>query len=434
MSDLTRRTLFIGGATVAAVALQPELAHASEPKQVKSINFTMNATVLDGGEQVTSLTLDTSHVGPIDPSSLTTSTFSVHVKATSPWPVPAGDMIFSEHDDDRPVTKARLDHGKIVLELETIDQTTPGGTLGYLLDEGRNVMLDLKYTITQNKPLTLRNHQRLTLPGFTQGKLVDPEVDAYSYHKSSDGMNYRLFSPHQGSARERDYGHSKRPLIVWLHGGGEGGLLSENYYDNEPVLRANRGALGFSTPEAQKIFGGAYVVAPQAEDYWLANALPGGPDYSGRLMNLIKELIRKYPVDTRRIYVVGCSNGGYMSLEMTNVFHGFFAASVPICGVVADFPTAGTTLISDVELKAIDTPSWLVCSAADPVVPPDANTVHASQVIPHAILSEYPTVTRNGITYNGHWSWIYVARNDPTYHGQHIWQWMASKQLGHWHS
>ncbi len=46
-----------------------------------------------------------------------------------------------------------------------------------------------------------------------------------------------------------------------------------------------------------------------------------------------------------------------------------------------------------------------------------------------AILSEYPTVTRNGITYPGHWSWIYVARNDPKYHGHHIWQWMASEEL-----
>jgi len=34
-------------------------------------------------------------------------------------------------------------------------------------------------------------------------------------------------------------------------------------------MRANRGALGFSTPEAQRIFDGAYVVAPQAESFWL---------------------------------------------------------------------------------------------------------------------------------------------------------------------
>lgn len=37
----------------------------------------------------------------------------------------------------------------------------------------------------------------------------------------------------------------------------------------------------------------------------------------------------------------------------------------------------------------------------------------AATLIPHAVFTEYETVTRNGITYPGHWSWIYVARNDP---------------------
>ena len=44
-----------------------------------------------------------------DPASLTTGTFSVHAKATSPIPVAAGDQIFSEYDLDRAVTAARLD-------------------------------------------------------------------------------------------------------------------------------------------------------------------------------------------------------------------------------------------------------------------------------------------------------------------------------------
>ena len=57
-------------------------------------------------------------------------------------------------------------------------------------------------------------------------------------------MKYRLYYPGPASGR--------RPLIVWLHGGGEGASLPDGYYDNETQLRANRGALGFTTPEAQK--------------------------------------------------------------------------------------------------------------------------------------------------------------------------------------
>jgi hypothetical protein len=87
MSSLTRRGLLIGGATVAAVALQPEIAHASAPATPTTpgtVHFTLNATVLDGGEQVTSLTLDTNRFGEIDPTSLTTSTVKVHATATNP--------------------------------------------------------------------------------------------------------------------------------------------------------------------------------------------------------------------------------------------------------------------------------------------------------------------------------------------------------------
>ena len=84
------------------------------------VRFRLDAEVLDGGEQVTSITLHTARLGPIDPASLTTGTFSVHAKATSPIPIAAGDLIFSEYDLDRPVTAVRLDHrGNIVLDLAT---------------------------------------------------------------------------------------------------------------------------------------------------------------------------------------------------------------------------------------------------------------------------------------------------------------------------
>jgi len=172
-------------------------------------------------------------------------------------------------------------------------------------------------------------------------------------------MNYRLFSPTQGGGWERSTGRGKRPLIVWLHGGGEGGLLSANYYDNEPLLRANRGALGFSTPSAQKIFDGAYVVAPQAESYWLEN----GPVYAPRVKAIILDLVRRYPIDASRIYLAGCSNGGYLTMEMTSLYHDLFAAAVPICGVVKNFPNPGDVVLTDAQLKSITTPSWLVCAS-----------------------------------------------------------------------
>jgi predicted peptidase len=350
----------------------------------------------------------------------------VHAKATSPIPIAPGDQIFSEYDLDRPVTAVRLTRrGNIVLELRYGEGQVGGGTLGYILSRGRNVMLDLVYTITQNTPITLRNGRSITITSFVQGRLSDPEVDAFSYHISDSGMKYRLYSPAHGG-RPRSTGQGKHPLVVWLHGGGEGASLPDDYYDNETTLRANRGALGFATREAQRIFAGAYVVAPQSTSFWIED----GPRFAPLIREIIRDLVRSRPIDRERIYVAGCSNGGYMSLEMTTIYPNLFAASVPICAVVEPFPfgSGGPPLISDAELAGIDTPTWLVTSLDDPVVAPEPNTIHAHDLIPDSLITLYDHVIWNGYQFNGHWSWIYVARNDPSIDGTHIWQWMADQQ------
>ena len=88
-TPISRRTFLAAGAGAAAgLALPGVAAHAGDP--TTSVGFRLDAEVLDGGEQVTSITLNTSGLGPIDPASLTTGTFSVHAKATSPIPLAPG--------------------------------------------------------------------------------------------------------------------------------------------------------------------------------------------------------------------------------------------------------------------------------------------------------------------------------------------------------
>lgn len=427
-TPVSRRTVLTAGAASAAVAATlglPAATAEAHARRRTEVRFTLNAEVLDGGEQITSLTLKTKGLGWINPASLSTTTFTVHAKATSPIPL-AGDLIFSEYDLDRVVTKAHLDRrGNIVLHLAHGEGQVGGGTLGYIVGRARNVQLDLVYTITQNTPLTLRNRRSVMINTFVQGQVSNPEVDSFGYGVSTSKINYRLFTPdhdhHHGSSHSR--GKRGRPLIVWLHGGGEGGSLADNYYDNESQLRANRGALGFVTDEAQEIFGGAYVVAPQSTSFWIED----GPRFAPLIKEVIDEVCRKHAIDRDRIYVVGCSNGGYMSLKITSVYRDLFAASVPICGVVDRFRD-GPVLVSDDELRAIRTPTWLVTSLDDTTVPPVANTVHAHSLIPQSLATLYDTVTWDGYRFNGHWSWIYVARNDPTIDGTRVWQWMARQR------
>jgi predicted esterase len=418
-TPLSRRAVLAALTGAAAWAVPAGTAHAGG-RAPTTVRFTLNAEVLDGGEQVTSVTLRTAPLGPVDPARLTTAGFTVHARAASPIPVGADDVISGEYDLDRTVTSVRLDrHGDIVLGLGHGEGQAGGGTLGYLAGRGRNVLLDLTYTVTQRAPIVLRHgHRPVTVDQFVQNpRLADPEVDAFGHHVSASGMKYRLFTPARAARRD---GH---PLVVWLHGGGEGASLPDGYYDNETTLRANRGALGFATPEAQRIFGGAYVLAPQSTSAWMQD----GPRFAPLIHEIVREVVRDHPVDPDRIYVAGCSNGGYMSLKMTTVYPTLFAASVPVCGVVTPLRPGDAPLLPDRELAAITTPSWLVASRDDPTVDPLANTVHAHEVIPGSLMTLYDQVVRDGYRFNGHWSWIHVARNDPSAGGTHLWQWMAAQ-------
>lgn len=416
-TPLSRRSLLTTstavGAAVGASVLLPAAAHA-DPVASMDASFDLIAEVLDGGEQVVALRIRSTALAPVAADSLSTDTFTVHVRATSPLD---GSLAYEQ---DRVVTGARLEGKEIVLDLEHGFTVSGASTLLYVLGGGRNVQLDLEYTLTQTAPLRKKgNGAEIVLGALTQGELVSPEVDAFSYHQVEGGLKYRLFTP-SASGKGRD-----RALVVWLHGGGEGGLLTggNDYYDNESTLRANRGALGFATAEAQEIFGGAYVLAPQSTSAWMAD----GDGFAPQIQAVIDEVVARERIDVDRIYVTGCSNGGYMTLKMVAEHPEQFAAQIPICSAVSG-PT-GTFYLSDATLASLDsTPTWLVAAENDTTLNPITNTVRFHDLIEGSIMSLYPDVVWDGVEYPGHWSWIYVARNDPQEQGVHLWEWMAAQQ------
>lgn len=60
---------------------------------------------------------------------------------------------------------------------------------------------------------------------------------------------------------------------------------------------------------------------------------PEGEEWSADALGaLLDELVERYEVDTRRIYVTGLSMGGYGTWELGITFPDRFAALVPICG------------------------------------------------------------------------------------------------------
>ena len=210
----------------------------------------------------------------------------------------------------------------------------------------------------------------------------------------------------------------KIPLIIWLHGGGEGGT------DPTVALMANRAA-NYAAPEIQAYFGGAYVLVPQTPTFWMndgtGNYTRGKVNdmHNESLMALIKDFVAKHPnIDEDRIYLGGCSNGGYMSLKLMLNHPNYFAASFPSAlAYHAEF-------ITDQQIESIkEMPIWFIHAQDDPVTKAEetVNPVYKRLIAAGAKkvhFSSYDHVVDitgffggENYHYLGHFSWIYSHAN-----------------------
>ena len=243
---------------------------------------------------------------------------------------------------------------------------------------------------------------------------VIPIVDEFdlegSYTHKDVTLTYASFTPKVKAG--------KQPLIIWLHGGGEGGT------DTTIPLLANRAA-NYASTEMQSYFEGAYVLVPQTPTFWMDK---GNGQYTrGETNDMYNEslmaLIENYVdgnsnIDKDRIYVGGCSNGGYMTLKLLMLRPDYFAAAFPSALAYH----AKNLTDTDVE-KIKDIPMWFIHSADDPV------TVASETVIPtyqkliaggaknvHFSYFDHVTDITNqfggdDFHYMGHFSWIYSHAN-----------------------
>ncbi|MFA6857408.1 MAG: prolyl oligopeptidase family serine peptidase [Treponema sp.] len=230
----------------------------------------------------------------------------------------------------------------------------------------------------------------------------------------------------------------KRPLIIWLHGAGEGG------HDPSVMLVGNK-ITALAGDSIQKIFGGAYVLTPQSPLVWMTQ---GGTPYdltrerpasmySEAVESLIRKFITEHPdIDTNRIYIGGCSNGGYMTVNLVIRNPGFFAAAFPVCEAYRD------AFISDAEITQLaGEHMWFTASAKDKVVNPEEHILPTVSRIRKAggkdihesyfkeVLDTSGRYTKNDGTpyeYQGHWSWLYVLNNQCIDNGMTIMEWLAS--------
>ncbi|MEG0366672.1 MAG: prolyl oligopeptidase family serine peptidase [Coprobacillus sp.] len=243
----------------------------------------------------------------------------------------------------------------------------------------------------------------------------DFKTEAYEYKDDKFGdmkLSYGSYAP-----KEDDH---KNALVIWLHGMGEGGT------DPNLILYGNR-VTNLATKETQEKFDGAYVLTPQAPTFWLNQGdgnmtVDGTSMYSDALMSLIKNYVdNNKDIDTERIYIGGCSNGGYMTMRMIVDNPDYFAAAYPICEALYD------DYITDEDIQKIKhIPIWFTHSKDDVLIAPDDATTATYNRLKEAgaknihyslfdnVVDTSGLYKKDGkpYPYFGHFSWIYTLNNE----------------------
>lgn len=416
----TKVLVFVGLFLVSVLGISSELPFPTIP----IISYSLNAKVFDYGQNIVSIEIDTKGQGKnIQNKQIAKDTFKVFAKGT--LPKEAGIVLdektksLGTFEVEREIENIFVnDKGNIVINLKYGKDVAGANTLSYVTgDVSRNVLMDLEYRVEQKKEI-----KGYKTGFYRQGKVVDEEADKFVAAKSKSGVNYQYFKP-----VNKDDG-KKHPLIIWFHGNGEGGY--KDYRNNVSQKLANRGAVAFAEDEAQKIFGGAYVVAPQADDTWYNNYTKG---YIKSVKAMIDEFVSENNIDKNRIYIFGASAGGYMSFRMMIEYPDYFAAFSTSAAALDKAATSGGVATTTQDLMKIrNKPLWMVHAQNDPTISYENTSKRVYDVLSKygAILSSYPNVKIGETEYNGHWSWIYSLRNMPVNDkGEHLFEWMARQNL-----
>jgi len=209
-------------------------------------------------------------------------------------------------------------------------------------------------------------------------------------NKKGDTLNYRILFPDFDPLQ-------KYPLVIFLHGSGERG--------NDNTAQLKWGALNFASDYNLKIYK-PFVIAPQCPDNQSWSNFRRGADVKyndtatnaiSLLLSLIDSTVKKYAIDTNRIYITGLSMGGIGTFDLITRRPNLFAAAVPVCG-------AGDTSKASI-FKHI--PMWIFHGAEDFSVSPkySLDMVYAlTKTGARPGFTQYPSV--------GHFSWI-AAYSDP---------------------
>lgn len=282
---------------------------------------------------------------------------------------------------------------------------------------GQNEFVVCDYRITQTaeiptetEPLSGLVFDRCAGDTMRQAEKFLHGVSSYE----EEPLKYGYFVPQTGGGR--------RPLLIWLHGAGEGG-------QDPTVAYAGNKVVNLAGDDIQARFGGAFVLAPQVPTFWMDDGSgqygrSGKSKYGKALKALIDEFVARNDavIDANRIYIGGCSNGGFMTMRMVLDYPDFFAAAYPVCEALYD------ETVSDADIEAIKHLAiWFTHAKDDSVVKPEETVIPTYERLIEAgarnvhfslfdrvvdLYGLFNDEREEPFVYHGHFAWIYALNDD----------------------
>ena len=194
-------------------------------------------------------------------------------------------------------------------------------------------------------------------PATPAHPVLAPESGSYVFTLTFDGLqrDYRLHVPPAAASGQ------PLPLVLNLHGATQNAQLEEITSDMDPNADMNGYLVAY--PDGTRI---SKVLTPDpiaknAQYGWNAGMCCGLPvtkhiNDVGFLLKVISDIAAKTPVDLRRVYMTGISNGGMMAYAMAAEASGHIAAISSVSGQVEIPVIHPTRAVPTMEFHSVNDP------------------------------------------------------------------------------